>query len=466
MSFLFGRNKQKSPAETVRCAAELASRLDTSLSTSSNNSSFDRKKAIEELARLVAQVRLILHGDSENDPLPEQINEVSQELFRTNMLVPLCEQFVFLDFDTRKDVGLIISTLLRRPGSSNNNGRNAMASYLATRPQILRSMLKNNSNADIALSSGTILRDCIRYEPLAAVVIKLSNMWSLFEYISSGPFEMAMDAFSTLDELLTTHAKLAADFLVRNSAQFIAEMNQLLSSANYVIKRQSLKLMGTLIQTRTNYVFMTEYLSQVENLKLVMLLLRDRSRNIQHEAFDIFKVFVANPNKAPAVLEILCKNKLKILNFLNTFTSERKDDDRFREEKAYVIKQITNLPAKASHGPPSSIQPPALAHAPSSSDIQMINARAQHQQQVFSGLSSAAANFYDRPDASLSAPGVATNGTGISTLGSSDNNSMVNLSNGSTTTSRMASHAYGMGHSSKPLPPNLPPQQPPRSAYP
>jgi len=35
---------------------------------------------------------------------------------------------------------------------------------------------------------------------------------------------------------------------------------------------------------------MTKYISNPENLKLMMNLLRDKSRNIQFEAFHVFKV--------------------------------------------------------------------------------------------------------------------------------------------------------------------------------
>jgi len=37
---------------------------------------------------------------------------------------------------------------------------------------------------------------------------------------------------------------------------------------------------------------MTKYISKPENLKLMMNLLRDKSRNIQFEAFHVFKVCV------------------------------------------------------------------------------------------------------------------------------------------------------------------------------
>jgi Mo25-like len=38
---------------------------------------------------------------------------------------------------------------------------------------------------------------------------------------------------------------------------------------------------------------MTKYISNPDNLKLMMNMLREKSRNIQFEAFHVFKVFVA-----------------------------------------------------------------------------------------------------------------------------------------------------------------------------
>ena len=52
-------------------------------------------------------------------------------------------------------------------------------------------------------------------------------------------------------------------------------------SDNYVTKRQSLKLLGELLLDRTNFAIMTRYIACVDNLKMVMVLLRDRSSSIQ-----------------------------------------------------------------------------------------------------------------------------------------------------------------------------------------
>jgi calcium binding protein 39 len=64
----------------------------------------------------------------------------------------------------------------------------------------------------------------------------------------------------------------------------------LLHSPNYVTKRQSLKLLGEILLDRTNFNVMTRYISSEENLKDMMNLLKDKSKNIQFEAFHVFKV--------------------------------------------------------------------------------------------------------------------------------------------------------------------------------
>ena len=113
----------------------------------------------------------------------------------------------------------------------------------------------------------------------------------------------------------------------------------LILSANYVTKRQSLKLLGEILLDRANYNIMTRYISAESNLKMMMNFLRDKSRNIQFEAFHVFKVgrapartlhgligcqvFVANPNKPPQIASILRRNKDKLLVFLKEFHNDK-----------------------------------------------------------------------------------------------------------------------------------------------
>lgn len=68
---------------------------------------------------------------------------------------------------------------------------------------------------------------------------------------------------------------------------------------------------------------MIRYVSDEENLKRIMNALRDRSKHIQLEAFHVFKVFVANPKKTPAVESILRRNRSRLLTFLQGFLPDR-----------------------------------------------------------------------------------------------------------------------------------------------
>ena len=67
-------------------------------------------------------------------------------------------------------------------------------------------------------------------------------------------------------------------------------------------KRQSLKLLGEILLDRANFNVMTRYIANEANLKMMMNLLRDKSKNIQFEAFHVFKVSVAA--KEPALCEL------------------------------------------------------------------------------------------------------------------------------------------------------------------
>lgn len=59
--------------------------------------------------------------------------------------------------------------------------------------------------------------------------------------------------------------------------------------------------------------------------------------------FCTLQVFVANPNKPKPILDILLRNKEKLVDFLTKFHTERSDDEQFNDEKAYLIKQIKEL---------------------------------------------------------------------------------------------------------------------------
>ncbi|KAN0000677.1 hypothetical protein ACTFIZ_001119 [Dictyostelium cf. discoideum] len=327
---IFFNKKQKTPSELVKSIKESIASMDKSGPNSKST-----EKASEEISKCLQEIKKILHGDSEHEPNQEVVAVLSNEICTSDLVQILIKDLNKLEFEAKKDVAQIFNILLRHK----NGARSPIVEYIAKNPEILDSLVKGYEQQDIALNCGTMLRECIKHESLAKILIYSPNFWEFFEFVEVSNFDVASDTFATFKEILTKHKTLSAEFLEKNYDQVFERYTTLLNSQNYVTRRQSIKLLGELLLDRSNFNIMTKYISSAANLKLMMILLRDKSKSIQYEAFHVFKVFVANPNKTKPILEILTKNKEKLIAFLSQFHND-KEEDQFSDEKNFLVKQI------------------------------------------------------------------------------------------------------------------------------
>ncbi|KAM9978664.1 hypothetical protein ACTFIY_012406 [Dictyostelium cf. discoideum] len=327
---IFFNKKQKTPSELVKSIKESLASMDKSGPNSKST-----EKASEEISKCLQEIKKILHGDSEHEPNQEVVAVLSNEICASDLVQILIKDLNKLEFEAKKDVAQIFNILLRHK----NGARSPIVEYIAKNPEILDSLVKGYEQQDIALNCGTMLRECIKHESLAKILIYSPNFWEFFEFVEVSNFDVASDTFATFKEILTKHKTLSAEFLEKNYDQVFEKYTTLLNSQNYVTRRQSIKLLGELLLDRSNFNIMTKYISSAANLKLMMNLLRDKSKSIQYEAFHVFKVFVANPNKTKPILEILTKNKEKLIAFLSQFHND-KEEDQFSDEKNFLVKQI------------------------------------------------------------------------------------------------------------------------------
>ncbi|WOO81422.1 calcium-binding protein 39 family protein [Vanrija pseudolonga] len=328
----FNRSRTRTPVESVRALRENIGRLGTAMSAE------QKKRVTEENSRLIATVKACLCGEGDVDSTPETVTAVANEVYNQDLLSQLVTNLPRLEFEARKDVGHIYNTLLRRQIGT----RLPTVELIVNKPDIIFNTLKGYADADIALNTGMILKEMLRYEPLAKILLHSEQFYTFPKYIEDTTFGISCDAFANMKETLTKHKTMVATYLERNYDRFFNMYNTLIMSNNYVTKRQSLKLLGEILLDRANYSIMTKYIASEANLKLMMNFLRDRSRNIQFEAFHVFKVFVANPNKPPEIARILRRNKDRLLVFLKDFHND-KDDDQFNDEKQFLITQIERL---------------------------------------------------------------------------------------------------------------------------
>lgn len=339
MTFLFKRNP-KNPHELVRALNEQLQKLDGSYNPAASVISDSTKKYQDECARYIKQVKVVLHGDDETDPQPDQISVLAQEIYSSDCLLHLIVVLRKLDFDSRKDVSIIFLTLLRRQIGS----KSPTVDYLLLNPEILIVLMRGAETKETGLICGQILRDCIKYEQMLHFVIYNPLFWKFFDYVQIPVFEIATDAFTTLHDVLTLHKKIASEFLGAYYSEFTKRINQLVQSNNYVTKRQSVKLLSELVLERRNQTFLNAYFDDTNNLKLIMILLSDKLKNLQIEAFHIFKFFIAKPKKCQGILDILIKNKENFIAFFDDFQLDSTNDPTMIDERDYILKEIKGLP--------------------------------------------------------------------------------------------------------------------------
>ncbi|QRW07525.1 calcium-binding protein 39 [Ceratobasidium sp. AG-Ba] len=325
----FFKAKQRTPADLVRGLRDSISKLDVGPPGSET-----RRKANDEVTKGLQQVKAFLHGDG--DSSPELVAQLAQEAYAADILPALVRSAPKFEFEARKDAAQVFSLLLRRQIGS----RSPTVEYIVTRENIVFDALKGYETEEVALSTGLILREMLKHEPIARILLYSDQFYSFPHYIEDTTFGVSCDAFANLKETLTRHKPMVAEYLEKNYDRFFTMYNTLLISTNYVTKRQSLKLLGEILLDRANFNHMLTSLQA--NLKMMMNLLRDKSRNIQFEAFHVFKVFVANPKKPAQIEVILRRNKEKLLAFLRDFHND-KEDEQFSDEKQFLITQIQAL---------------------------------------------------------------------------------------------------------------------------
>ena len=306
-----------------------------------------KDRTVEEISRLVAGMRELMYGDDDTNKVAAMA--IVKEACKTELVMELVECLGMLDFETRKDVASVFGSIMRMDMVDKDKADDAGVrvrpgyDYLMGHLELLSTLFDGFSQSDISINCQDMFRECTRHEEVAKYVLESREIFpELFEKLHESEFEIASDSFTTFKDLLTRHKAMAATYLVASYDWFFQEYSKLLESPNYFTRRQSVKLLGELLLERANVRVLVKYVADPENLKVMMNLLKSSAKSIQWEAFHVFKVFVANPNKSPAVVDILLSNRDKLLQYFEGFEPDR-TDQQFLEEKAVIIQEIAML---------------------------------------------------------------------------------------------------------------------------
>eukprot|EP00934_Nitzschia_sp_Nitz4_P001738 Nitzschia sp. Nitz4//scaffold35_size145790//95591//96844//NITZ4_003039-RA/size145790-processed-gene-0.208-mRNA-1//1//CDS//3329549151//1738//frame0 len=296
-----------------------------------------------------------------------------------HLMPKLIQSLCQLSFESRKHVAAVFNYLLvcGLEGADRElyvPVMNAFRDYVAVNfDAILTPIVKgydcsSHGATDVALHMGAMYRSCLKhvilYQQLVMDPERVKQyIFPLMDSYAQLPnFDIASCAMESLKLVFTAgsdstsfadetaqrqFAELSAGFLTRDyDAIWEERFNPKLLSdkASYMTKRMALQILSTVLLTRSNYAVMIKYVNSRRNLILVMHLLRDTSPHITLDAFHVFKVFVANPNKIPEVAKILHDNRDKLCVYLETLHAEKEQsDNQFRDEKALIIQTIRNI---------------------------------------------------------------------------------------------------------------------------
>jgi calcium binding protein 39 len=101
------------------------------------------------------------------DPQPELVAQLAQETYNTDLLQHLVTNVGRFEFESRKDVAQIFNHLLRRQIGS----RWPTVEYLSSKPDIIFATLKGYESEEVALNTSMILKEMLRHEPLAKLLL-------------------------------------------------------------------------------------------------------------------------------------------------------------------------------------------------------------------------------------------------------------------------------------------------------
>lgn len=299
----------------------------------------------------------------------EKTEELLAQFLTADLPTLLVSNLTRLDFEVKKDVINLFSAIMRL--ASLPWADRLVRDFAKGDPAFFQLLIEGYSKPEVATHCGIMLRYCARQQHL--VEFFFANPDTLLRLVSLAQhdnFDISSDAFSTLHDFLLVHKTKSSAFLEKNFSEFFPLYNHLLMSDDYVTQRQALKLLSETLLDRSFSRVMIAYVGDVFYLQLNMKLLLADSNAIQFEAFQIFKVFAANPRKPPRVQHILHKNKDKLVDLLQKIRSYKEDDKQFSKDMATVLGalQAMQLPLKVAAGKAASGQGCCTNLAPAQRD--------------------------------------------------------------------------------------------------
>ncbi|KAK3135905.1 hypothetical protein QOZ80_5BG0425030 [Eleusine coracana subsp. coracana] len=151
--------------EVVRHTRDLLTYVAESQQACSSNRDGKREHKLADLRKSIREMKCILYGNGEAEPIAEACTLLTKEFFRENTntlrLIIMC--LPYLDLETQKDVTQVVANLQRQKVDS----KIVASDYVEANRDLLDILMSGYGSMEIAIHYSTILRDCIRHQVAA-----------------------------------------------------------------------------------------------------------------------------------------------------------------------------------------------------------------------------------------------------------------------------------------------------------
>lgn len=339
----YGDSQSQTPLEMCQTIhSKLSTIAKGAASPSSRNGREERRPtasvAVKDLGASLRAARLHLestHCGGSETLLPFldsgycEAAEFLSALLVTDLPAELLANLNALGFEERKEAMRLFGSCLwagLRLGMEEQ-----IVEYVRNHPHIVDMLLEGCRHPELVLHCADMLRGCTRYEELVTFLLDAGVAIKLIELVKHESFDIASEAFESLRGILLAHTRATAAHLETHFAEFFEQFNALLSKEDYVIQRQALQLLAEMFADANFALVENKYVGCERCLKVHMNLLRIESKPIQRGALQIFKLFLANPQKPSRVKQILHKNRERFIRFLEIF-QQAGDEEVFLQD--------------------------------------------------------------------------------------------------------------------------------------
>ncbi|KAK4379921.1 hypothetical protein RND71_001783 [Anisodus tanguticus] len=287
MSFSFFKASRgpKTPSELAKAVKDSFNALD-SITVAEVKA---LEKAMEEVEKNIVAMKVMLAGDGDVEPNHDQVSQLTLEVCNEDVIALFIHKLPILGWEARKNLVHCWSIMLKQKVDSTF----CCVQYMEKHLELLDFLVVCYDNKEIALHCGGMLRECIKLPSLAKYILESPSFELFFKFVELPNFDVASDAFSTFKNLLTKHESAVSHYLTDNYSEFFEQYEKLLTSPNYVTRRQSLKLLSEFLLEPPNSHIMKRYIAEVGHLKVMMNLLKVFhvvSRFLSHSNVSLVKI--------------------------------------------------------------------------------------------------------------------------------------------------------------------------------